>query len=35
MARAPEKERQEGADFNDYLGVTWSYPGEQDVSPEG
>jgi hypothetical protein len=29
-----EKNRQEGADFNDYLGVTWSYPGEQDVSPE-
>jgi cell wall-associated NlpC family hydrolase len=29
-----EKKRQEGADFNDYLGVTWTYPGEPVDRPE-
>ena len=28
------KSREEGADFNDYLGVTWTYPGEHDDPPE-
>ena len=26
--------RQEGADFNDYLGVSWNYPGEKVDTPE-
>ena len=29
-----EKNRQEGSDFNDYLGVTWTYPGEPADRPE-
>ena len=29
-----EENRQEGSDFNDYLGVTWSYPDEPDDPPE-
>lgn len=27
-------ERQENADFNDYLGVNWTYPGESEDVPE-
>jgi len=30
----PAKDREEGADFNDYLGLTWIYPGERDDRPE-
>lgn len=26
--------REEGADFNDYLGIAWSYPGEATDAPE-
>ena len=29
-----EKRRQEGSDFNDYLGVTWTYPDEPEDPPE-
>jgi hypothetical protein len=29
-----ETNRQEGSDFNDYLGVTWAYPGEPRDTPE-
>ena len=29
-----EENRQEGSDFNDYLGVTWMYPDEPDDPPE-
>ena len=29
-----EEKRQEGADFNDYLGVTWTYSGEPADRPE-
>jgi cell wall-associated NlpC family hydrolase len=30
----PETSRQEGADFNDYLGVTWNYPDDPADAPE-
>jgi cell wall-associated NlpC family hydrolase len=30
----PETDRQEGADFNDYLGATWSYPDDPADAPE-
>jgi cell wall-associated NlpC family hydrolase len=30
----PETERQEGSDFNDYLGVTWTYPDDPADPPE-
>jgi hypothetical protein len=29
-----EDKRQEGSDFNDYLGVTWQYSGEPEDRPE-
>jgi len=29
-----EENRQEGSDFNDYLGVTWTYPDEPHDPPE-
>ena len=30
----PETDRQEGSDFNDYLGVTWTYPDDPADPPE-
>jgi cell wall-associated NlpC family hydrolase len=29
-----EEKRQEGSDFNDYLGTTWHYPDEDEDDPE-